>query len=233
MTPKHILLVGGLSGIGEATLAQLAKDDHYIHCACRRPDSLPDTVASKLFYDAHSKDSLQLPESLDGVVYCPGTINLKPFHRLDLEQFRRDMDINLMGAVDVLQQAHKSLKKSSSPSVVMFSSVAAGLGMPFHASIAAAKGAIEGLTRALAAEWAPKIRVNAIAPSLTDSKLSAPLLSSPEKIEASKKRHPSNSIGNPESIAALVSFLLSDQSLFMTGQVLGMDGGMSSLKCFK
>ena len=106
--PKHILLVGGLSGIGKATLDSLSQQGHFLHCACRRPEELPQTVASRLAYDAMNKEPLELPEVLDGIVYCPGTINLKPFHRLQIAQFTEDMHINLMGAVDILQRAEKS-----------------------------------------------------------------------------------------------------------------------------
>jgi NAD(P)-dependent dehydrogenase (short-subunit alcohol dehydrogenase family) len=165
------------------------------------------------------------------LVYCPGTINLKPFHRIAISDFQNEMDINFFGAVRVLQACLKGLKKSDSASVVLFSTVAVQTGMGFHAGIASAKGAVEGLTRSLAAEWAPsKIRVNSIAPSLTDTPLASNLLSTPEKKEASDKRHPLGRIGSPEDLANAAFYLLSENSSWMTGQILHLDGGMSSLK---
>jgi 3-oxoacyl-[acyl-carrier protein] reductase len=175
-------------------------------------------------------DLSHLPEVLDGVVYCPGTINLKPFHRLTQADFAHDWLVNVMGAVATLQAVMPKLKNAERASVVLFSTVAVGLGMPFHASIASAKGAVEGLTKSLAAEWAPKIRVNAIAPSLTQTSLVEKLLASEEKIEAAGKRHPLQKIGSPEEIAALVTFLLGDDSTWITGQILHVDGGLSSVK---
>jgi NAD(P)-dependent dehydrogenase (short-subunit alcohol dehydrogenase family) len=172
-----------------------------------------------------------LPEVIDGVVYCPGTINLKPFHRISIAEFQKEMDVNFFGAVRVLQACLKGLKKSESPAVVLYSTVAVQTGMGFHAGIASAKGAVEGLTRSLAAEWAPsKIRVNAIAPSLTETPLASALLSTPEKKEASDKRHPLGRVGSPEDIAEATFFLLSPKSSWMTGQILHLDGGMSNLK---
>ena len=138
--------------------------------------------------------------------------------------------INLFGLIDVIQTALPNLKKSKHSSVVAFSTVAVKMGMPFHASIAASKGALEGLCKSLAAEYAPTIRFNAIAPSLTNTPLAERLISTPEKIEASAKRHPLNKIGNPTEIATLVDFLLSNNSSFITGQVIMADGGISSIK---
>jgi NAD(P)-dependent dehydrogenase (short-subunit alcohol dehydrogenase family) len=122
------------------------------------------------------------------------------------------------------------LKKSSHPSVVLFSTVAVQTGMPFHSSIALAKGALEGLTRSLAAEWAPLIRVNAIAPSLTVTPLSEKLTGSAEKIESGAQRHPLKKLGTAENIAQMAHFLLTDSSAWMTGQILHVDGGMSSVR---
>ncbi|WP_332911160.1 SDR family oxidoreductase [Algoriphagus boritolerans] len=172
-----------------------------------------------------------LPDVIDGVVYCPGTINLKPFHRISIADFQNELEVNFFGAVRVLQACLKGLKKSSSPAVVLYSTVAVQTGMGFHAGIASAKGAVEGLTRSLAAEWAPsKIRVNAIAPSLTETPLASALLSTPERKEASDKRHPLGRIGTSGDIAEATVFLLSPKSSWMTGQILHIDGGMSNLK---
>lgn len=167
---------------------------------------------------------------IHGVAYCPGSINLKMFRSLKAEEFLQDFELNVMGAVRFLQKMHGGLKAVPGSSVVMFSTVAVQQGMSFHSSIAISKGAVEGLVRSLAAEWAPGIRVNAIAPGLVETPLSARLLSSPEKVEASAKRHALGRIGQPEDIASMALFLLGDKSAWMTGQILGVDGGMSALR---
>ena len=173
----------------------------------------------------------QLPEVLHGLVYCPGSIRLKPFERLKPEDFRDELELNVLGAVQVLQTVIPLLKKAEGASVVLFSTVAAKMGMPFHASIATAKAALEGLTIALAAEYASaQVRFNAVAPSLTNTPLSSSLLSTPEKTEAAGKRHPLKRVGQPKDMANAAVFLLSDASSWMTGQVLHIDGGMSSVK---
>lgn len=174
--------------------------------------------------------SLNLPDALDGVAYCPGSLNLKSFRALQEANILDDFRISALGAVRVLQATGNALRAGRQPGVVLFSTVAVQQGMPFHASIAMAKGAVEGLTRALAAEWAPVIRVNAIAPSLTNTPLAARLLSSEERIQASRDRHPLRQIGAPEDVAATALFLLGEQSRWITGQVWGVDGGMSTLR---
>jgi NAD(P)-dependent dehydrogenase (short-subunit alcohol dehydrogenase family) len=165
-------------------------------------------------------------------VYFPGTISLKPFHRISHDDFARDLQINLLGAVHALQSALPALKASGNASVVLFSSIAVAQGMSFHASIAAAKGAVEGLARSLAAEWAPLIRVNVLAPSLTDTPLAQSLLSDETKRAAAAKRHPLQQVGQADDIVALLDFLISDHSRFMTGQILRPDGGLSSVRLF-
>lgn len=172
-----------------------------------------------------------LPNELHGVVYAPGTINLKPFHRLPINVFQQDLEINVVGAIKVLQASFKSLKAAKESSVVLFSTVAAKLGMNFHSSIATSKGAIEGLGKSLAAEWAVHgIRVNMLAPSLTDTPLVERLLATPEKQEASNKRHPLGRFGRSEDLAHMAKLLLSDEGSWITGQVIGIDGGAGSLK---
>jgi NAD(P)-dependent dehydrogenase (short-subunit alcohol dehydrogenase family) len=171
-----------------------------------------------------------IPDQVNGLAYCPGSINLRAFSSLKPESFREDLEINLLGAVKCIQATLKALKNTPGSSIVLFSTVAVGLGMPFHASVAAAKGAIEGLTRSLAAELAPNIRVNCVAPSLTDTPLAARLLNSDDKREASAARHPLKKVGSPEEIAALAKFLLSDDAAWITGQVMHQDGGMSAVK---
>jgi NAD(P)-dependent dehydrogenase (short-subunit alcohol dehydrogenase family) len=226
MRGKNIVLVGGNSGIGKAVAAQLQENGATIFSYSRTGEG-----TAAVDFSTDFEELPGLPEIIDGVVYCPGTINLKPFHRISIADFKQEMEVNFYGAIRLLQACLKGLKKSSSPSVVFYSTVAVQTGMGFHAGIASAKGAVEGLTRSLAAEWAPnKIRVNAIAPSLTETPLASALLSTPEKKEASDKRHPLGRVGRPEDIAEATVFLLSEKSSWMTGQILHLDGGMSHLK---
>ncbi|WP_291780669.1 SDR family oxidoreductase [Cecembia sp.] len=226
MKNKNIVVIGGNSGIGASVVEKLR-----ILGANTFSYSKSGEAGEVLDVTENFSQIEGLPEAIDGLVYCPGTINLKPFHRFTIEDFQQDYEINLLGAVKVLQASLKGLKKSTSASVVLYSTVAVGVGLGFHASISSAKGAVEGLTRSLAAEWAPsKIRVNAVAPSLTDTPLASQLLGNEDKKEASNKRHPLGRYGKPEDIAAATIYLLSEESGWMTGQVLHLDGGMSSIK---
>ena len=231
---KNIVVVGGSHGIGLATVEALAAEGHQITVISRTEGDLAShLVANHILMDIteDEMDASLLPEQIDGLVYCPGSIELKPFRSLKIDQFRKDMEINVFGAVKTIKACLKGMKKSEYlPSIVLFSTVAVKVGMPFHASIASAKGAIEGLVKSLAAEMAPKIRVNAIAPSLINTPLAEKLLSTPERREASSQRHPLKRFGEAEDIAAATSFLISDQSSWITGQILGVDGGMSTLK---
>lgn len=232
---KHILIVGASSGIGLATARLLAQLGARLYTASRHlSPELAELGTTFLPLDATQPlgPALEaLPDVLHGVVYCPGSIRLRPFERIAPDDFRADFEVNVMGAVQVLQATMKRLKKANGASVVLFSTVAAETGMTFHTSVATAKAAVEGLTRALAAEYAASnIRINAVAPSLTNTSLAAALLSSPEKIEAGAKRHPLQRIGQPQDVAYMASFLLSDHSSFITGQVHAVDGGMGRLK---
>lgn len=230
--PKRIALIGGTSGIGAATVEKLLAEGHELSIACRRPEIISSRGINAQPFDATAPTALQWPAQLDGLVYFPGSITLKPFHRLSPEDFARDLQINLLGAIHVLQSALPALKASGNASVVLFSTIAVAQGMPFHASIAAAKGAIEGLAKSLAAEWTPVIRVNVIAPSLTDTPLAQSLLSDDTKRSAAAKRHPLQQVGNAADVAELIDFLLGDHSRFLTGQVLRPDGGLSSIRLF-
>lgn len=225
-------MIGGNSGIGLATARLLKGQGISLVAAARSLGPLAELGIPVLPFDAMQPAALELPPVLDGLVYFPGTITLKPFHRLTAEDFLNDFRVNCLGAVAVLQAAMPALKAAPAASVVLFSTIAVAQGLSFHASIAAAKGAVEGLTLSLAAELAPKIRVNAIAPSLTDTPLAGNLLNSEAKKEASAKRHPLQQVGDPEDIAQLVAFLLSDASKFFTGQILRPDGGLSSVRTF-
>jgi NAD(P)-dependent dehydrogenase (short-subunit alcohol dehydrogenase family) len=174
-------------------------------------------------------DTTKLPDIIHGFVYCPGSINLRPFRGLKIETFEADMQINFISMVKVIQSILPNLNAAEQSSIVLFSSVAASMGMPFHTSVAAAKGAIEGFAKALAAEYAPKIRVNVIAPSLTDTPLAEKFLSNDEKKEKSALRHPLKRVGTTEDMAQMASFLLSEKSSWISGQIFHVDGGMSTL----
>lgn len=225
-------MIGGNSGIGLATAWLLKARGNTLFAAARTAGPLEELGIPIQPFDALDPGALVVPPVLDGFVYFPGSITLKPFHRLTAEDFLNDFRINCLGAVAALQAALPALKASPAASVVLFSSVAVAQGLPFHASIAAAKGAVEGLVLSLAAELAPKIRVNAIAPSLTNTPLAGTLLNTDAKKEASAKRHPLQQTGDAGDVAELAAFLLSDASKFMTGQILRPDGGLSSVRTF-
>ncbi|MFN4121820.1 MAG: SDR family NAD(P)-dependent oxidoreductase [Flavobacteriales bacterium] len=228
---KHYVIVGGSKGIGKALAMKLAEQNK-VWVLSRSADEISgiNNITHQSF-DALNDEVSSLPELIHGLAYCPGSINLMPFHRIKAEQFQQEININLMGAIKVILAALPGLKAANGSSVVTFSTVAVQTGMPFHASIAAAKGAVEGLTRSLAAEYAANnIRFNCIAPSLTNTSLAEKLLASEEKQAAAAKRHPIGRFGEANDIAALAAFLLSDNASWITGQVLHADGGMSSLR---
>ncbi|MDH5032646.1 MULTISPECIES: SDR family NAD(P)-dependent oxidoreductase [Chryseobacterium] len=230
---KNIVIIGCGQGIGFAA-AKILSENHYVIGLSRTEN--PEIENLNIEFHpidilSGNLDEIIFPEVIDGLVYAPGSINLKPFNRFSIEDFRNDFEINVLGAVKTIQKLLPNLKKSETASVVLFSSVAAKLGMPFHSSISASKSAVEGLTKSMAAEFSTqKIRVNAIAPSLTDTNLASPLLSTPEKREASGRRHPLQRVGRADEIARMVAFLLSDHSAWITGQIIGIDGGMSNIK---
>jgi NAD(P)-dependent dehydrogenase (short-subunit alcohol dehydrogenase family) len=230
---KNFLIVGGSSGIGLALTNRLVAEENKVVVLSRNLNQLQ--LNENIDYHTFDvlDDSQSFPvinHEISGLAYCPGSINLKPFKSLKEQDYIDDFKINALGAAKVINQYLPNLKKVEKSSIVLFSTVAVQTGMPYHASVAMAKGAIEGLTRSLAAEFAPKIRVNAIAPSLTDTPLASKLLSTDEKKEVSAKRHPLNSVGKPEEIANAAYYLLSDESSWVTGQILHINGGISSLR---
>jgi len=231
MRQKNILLIGASSGIGRKLLEILQEEGLNVFTAGRQNvDS-----SGHLTWDATSVDPISIPtdwpDIFDGMVYLPGTILLKPFNRLTLVDFQNDFQVNVLGFVQFMQAMLPKLKKAEGCSVVVFSSVASKIGLGFHASISSSKGALEGLALSLASELAPsKIRVNVIAPSLTDTPLASALLNTPEKSEASARRHPLQRVGSVDDMASAARFFLSDGASWITGQSLSVDGGMSKLK---
>ncbi|WOK09699.1 SDR family oxidoreductase [Imperialibacter roseus] len=229
---KSYLIVGGSKGIGLEVVKKLLELGHFVHSISRSENPLTHANLVHHQFDATIGDwsEVSLPQVLDGFVYCPGTINLKPFHRLAEADFNLDFSVNLIGAVKAFQKVHPSLKAANKSSVVLFSTVAVSQGMSFHASVGAAKGAVEGLAKSLAAEWVSHgIRVNTIAPSLVDTPLAAGLLSSVEKRSGAEKRNPMGHIGSAQELAETVIYLLTAAG-WLTGQVLHLDGGMSSIR---
>jgi 3-oxoacyl-[acyl-carrier protein] reductase len=226
---KAFLLAGASSAIAIATANLLKEKGHrVIGISTKDQNTVYDEFHQIEKYDFELFPEIQEP--INGLVYFPGTINLKPFARVSQTEFLNDLQINTLGAAAFVQAYLNNVKKSQNGSIVFLSSVAASIGLPFHASISMAKGAIEGLTKALAAELAPSIRVNCVAPSLVNTPLGDKLLNTPEKIEQMKKRNPLQKVGEPIDVANSIAFLLSNESAWVSGQVFAIDGGMSKIK---
>jgi NAD(P)-dependent dehydrogenase (short-subunit alcohol dehydrogenase family) len=225
---NKILIIGGSRGIGNAIMNSLIDKNEVINISRSIPSITHDNLTH---YNCDILvDELPNIEAIDSVIYCPGSINLKPISRLKLDDFRNDFEINVIGAVKAVQKYLPILKKGSNPSIVLFSTVAAKLGMPFHASVAAAKSAVEGLTKSLGAELAPTIRVNAIAPTVTDTDLASKLLRNERMIENITERHPLKKYLQPKEVADLAEFLISDKALSISGQIFELDCGIVSFK---
>lgn len=225
---KNILLIGGSHGIGLSIVKEL-QETHKLFVASRTVEDLQHKNITHIPFDvtADVLDISVLPEKLDGFVYCPGSINLKPFKMMSLDTIQTDMELNFFSMVRVVKEIIS--KMNDGASMVFFSTIAVGTGMPFHTSVSAAKGAIEGFAKSLAAEYAPKLRINVVAPSLVDTPLAKRLLNNDKKREMMNERHPLKRVGNAEDIANAAIFLLGDKSTWMTGQVIGVDGGLSTL----
>ncbi len=230
---KNFAIIGASSGIGAEIARLLSEEGAQLYTYSRRAPAVLPPNAHWEAVDITADDFRleHLPEILNGVVYCPGSISLKPLGRIRPEDLRKKLEINLVGAFRVLQQTFPHLKAAGTgSSALLFSTVAVQTGMPFHSSVAAAKGAVEGLVRALAAEWAPTVRINAIAPTLTDTPLAASLLNTEEKRQQAALRHPLRRIATPTDIAQVACFLLSDAAQLVTGQIWSVDGGLGHLK---
>ena len=228
---KNILIIGASSDIGLEISKLATADGHNIY-ATSRDDANANNFDNFIQLDPNkSLDVLDdLPENIDGLVYCPGTINLRSLQRLTLEDIKNEMEVNFYGAFNIIKKVLPNLKKNDGASVVLFSTVAVKTGMPMHSSIAAAKGALEGLAKSLAAELAPRVAINCVAPSIVDTKLAANILSTDERKQASADRHPLKTIGSINSIANSAYFLLQAKENWISGQIFRPDGGLSALK---
>ena len=225
---KTLLIVGGSKGIGNSILKNLAPTHKIFNISRTEPDIKHQNISH--FGLDILEDQLPDIEQLDSIIYCPGSINLKPLKRLKPEDFTNDFNINVIGAVKVIQHYLNVLKNGNKPSILLFSTVAAKLGMPFHASVAASKSAVEGLTKSLGAEFAPTIRVNAIAPTVTDTELASKLLRNEKMVKNMKERHPLKKYLAPEEVAEMAAFLISDKAASISGQIFQMDCGIVSFK---
>ncbi|NOU61180.1 SDR family NAD(P)-dependent oxidoreductase [Marinifilum caeruleilacunae] len=229
----NFVIIGGSSGIGKELLKLLSESGHQVFATYFKnvvKKEIPNVEFQQLDVLDEDLNLDFLPEQIDGFVYCPGSINLRPFHRIKAKDFIADYQLQVIGAIRILQEIFPALKISGKASVVLFSSIVVQHGFNFHAQVASSKGALEGLCKSLAAEWAPHIRVNIIAPSLTNTPLSARFLNSEEKRESNAQRHPLQKIGDAIDIAEMAAFLLSDKASWITGQVIHVDGGLSSVK---
>ena len=228
---KNYLVVGGSSGIGKE-ITEILSIENMVFSTSRNDLNGTKGNIRQIKYNVleDELDTELLPDQIDGFVYCPGTINLRPFRSLKLETFRSDLELNLIGAIKTLQVILSKLQQSPSASIIFYSTVAVKTGMPFHSSVSSSKSALEGLTRSLAAEFAPKIRVNCIAPSIVNTPLANKFLNTEDKIEKAAARHPLNKIGTAKEIAQLTQYLLDDKSKWITGQIINIDGGISSVK---
>jgi len=237
MSKKH-LIFGATGAIGSSLAKQLKESGQEVHLVSRNEEELKSlsenlgftfTVAEVLedgFIDKIKSDTSDF--DINGLAYCIGSIDLKPLKRVTESDLHQCMKLNLYSAIEAIKGFQDDLKKNHG-SIVLFSSVAAQKGFTNHTIIASAKAAVEGLTVTLAAELAPNIRVNCIAPSLTDSKISQSMLKSEVVAEALAKAHPLKRLGEGKDSAALANFLLSDESSWVTGQIIGVDGGRSAL----
>lgn len=225
---RNILIIGGSKGIGSAVLLQQLESNRVYNISRSAPE-LTHPNLTHFGLDV-LQDELPAIDEIDSLVYCPGSITLKPISNLSVDDFRKDFEINVIGAVKAIQKYLPVLKKGDEPSIVLFSTVAVKLGMPFHASIATAKAGVEGLTKSLGAELACVVRVNAIAPTITDTSLSASILRNDRMKENMVDRHPMKSYLKPDEVANMVDFLISEKANSISGQIFEMDYGLVTFK---
>jgi NAD(P)-dependent dehydrogenase (short-subunit alcohol dehydrogenase family) len=229
----NYLIVGASSGIGKRLSEKLALSGHQVYGTYNKKVMSAGNNNIQFFALNVLDENISLnflPDNLSGVIYCPGSINLKPFERIKPAEYAEDYQLQVAGAIKVLQAALPKLKGTENATIILFSTIAVQTGLSFHTQVSASKGAIEGLTKALAAEFAPKIRVNCIAPSLTDTPLASSLLNTEQKRQANAERHPLKRVGTTDDIADMVEFLLSPKAGWITGQIFHIDGGLSSIK---
>lgn len=225
---KNIVIIGGSKGIGNAILLQQL-EKNIVHNISRNAPEITHPNLKQYSLDV-LKDTLPDIENIDVLIYCPGSINLKPIGSLSIDDFKNDFEINVLGAVKTIQKYLPVLKKGTNPSIVLFSTVAAKLGMPFHASIATAKAGVEGLVKSLGAELASVVRINAIAPTITETTLAAGILRNDRMKENMMERHPMKNYLKPEEVASMADYLISENAKSISGQVFEMDYGIVTFK---
>jgi NAD(P)-dependent dehydrogenase (short-subunit alcohol dehydrogenase family) len=225
---RNTVIIGGSKGIGKEIVKNLIENNHVFNISRTEPEEFNPNLTH--FSVDILSDELPDIENIDTLIYCPGSINLKPISRLKLEDFRNDFEVNVIGAVKAIQKYLPALKKGNSPNILLFSTVATKLGMPFHASVAASKSAIEGLTKSLGAELAPTIRVNAIAPTVTNTDLASKLLRNERMIENITERHPLKKFLEPNEVADMATFLTSNKAKSISGQIFELDCGIVNFK---
>ena len=225
---RHILIIGGTKGIGKAII-DLLIEENKITCMSRNVSDYNHVNYNHIQLDA-TLDNFPDLEKIDSLVYCPGSINLKPISTLSIEDFRNDFELNVIGAVKSIKKYLPLLKKGENPSILLFSTVATKLGMPYHASVSASKSAIDGIVKTLAAELAPKIRINAIAPTITNTELASKILRNEKVLENMIERHPLKKILSANEVAKMAKFLISEDGSSISGQIINMDAGIVSFK---